>query len=385
MRIVAFTGHRPDKLGGYNQNPTAAYVKQRLTAAVRWALSQGAEWFITGGALGVDTWAAEEVLRQGGKLCLAQPFEGFTSRWREEQIQRFEQIRQTADYVHTVSDSASKEAFLERNKWMVDKADVIIAVWDGSPGGTAYTVDYAKKQGKKVYVVNPTPPRSGGKKSKQPSADEQTARSTSSESNEVPPQIRGLLNTYSKWVVLDMPYNMTYREYQNIRQAVVMKLADLSNDKHMFVLPAVSQSVHFMDALMALGAPFIVVLPRKIENESVAVRSKLETVVQYDKAIVIEQEPCRDKIEQRAKRFLDSRSASPKAKQWAKSALANLGRADYIDGLKRRESIMRYVLTHAKDAKFISIFRGKPEYFAAEMKDVVPTWPINLRATAQAA
>jgi hypothetical protein len=182
-----------------------------------------------------------------------------------------------------------------------------------------------------------------------------------------------------------MPYNMTYREYQNIRQAVVMKLADLSNDKHMFVLPAVSQSVHFMDALMALGAPFIVVLPRKIENESVAVRAKLETVVQYDKAIVIEQEPCRDKIEQRAKRFLDSRSASPKAKQWAKSALANLGRADYIDGLKRRESIMRYVLTHAKDAKFISIFRGKPEYFAAEMKDVVPTWPINLRATAQAA
>lgn len=39
---------------------------------------------------------------------------------------------------------------------MVDNADLVIAVYDGSSsGGTAYTVDYARKQGKKIIIINP--------------------------------------------------------------------------------------------------------------------------------------------------------------------------------------------------------------------------------------
>jgi len=41
------------------------------------------------------------------------------------------------------------------NEWMVDNSDAVIAVWDGTPGATANTVDYARKLGRSVLVIDP--------------------------------------------------------------------------------------------------------------------------------------------------------------------------------------------------------------------------------------
>ena len=43
----------------------------------------------------------------------------------------------------------------KRNRYMVDKADMVIAVWNGSPSGTGKTVAYAKEQGKPVLMIDP--------------------------------------------------------------------------------------------------------------------------------------------------------------------------------------------------------------------------------------
>ena len=43
----------------------------------------------------------------------------------------------------------------KRNRYMVDHADVLIAVWDGSPSGTGKTVRYAHQQGKSVTIIDP--------------------------------------------------------------------------------------------------------------------------------------------------------------------------------------------------------------------------------------
>lgn len=37
-----------------------------------------------------------------------------------------------------------------RNKWMVDKSDIVIAVWDGSEGGTNNCVQYATENKKRI-------------------------------------------------------------------------------------------------------------------------------------------------------------------------------------------------------------------------------------------
>ena len=43
----------------------------------------------------------------------------------------------------------------KRNEYMVEKSEIVIAVWDGSTSGTGYTVNFAKEKGKKIYVLNP--------------------------------------------------------------------------------------------------------------------------------------------------------------------------------------------------------------------------------------
>lgn len=45
---------------------------------------------------------------------------------------------------------------LERNKVMVEKADAVIAVWDGKSSGTKQTMKHAEKQGMNIVKTNKT-------------------------------------------------------------------------------------------------------------------------------------------------------------------------------------------------------------------------------------
>ena len=48
------------------------------------------------------------------------------------------------------------ECMLERNRYLVDHADYLIAVYDGGgKGGTAYTVRYAREKKKEIIVIQP--------------------------------------------------------------------------------------------------------------------------------------------------------------------------------------------------------------------------------------
>ena len=55
-----------------------------------------------------------------------------------------------------VSEHYSSDCFFARNRYMVDKADVVVCAYDGQSGGTAYTVNYALKKGKIVIQINPS-------------------------------------------------------------------------------------------------------------------------------------------------------------------------------------------------------------------------------------
>ena len=49
-----------------------------------------------------------------------------------------------------------KRLLFRSNRYMVDKADVVVCAYDGQKGGTAYTVDYALKHNKIVIQINPS-------------------------------------------------------------------------------------------------------------------------------------------------------------------------------------------------------------------------------------
>lgn len=49
----------------------------------------------------------------------------------------------------------SAEKMQTRNEWMVNVCNKIAAVWDGTPGGTANCVKYARKMKREIIEINP--------------------------------------------------------------------------------------------------------------------------------------------------------------------------------------------------------------------------------------
>jgi uncharacterized phage-like protein YoqJ len=152
--IVAFTGHRPDKLGGYKlPNDTYIRVCQKIDAALR---EIKPEKVITGMALGIDQWAAMIAHKLSIPYLAAIPFEGQEKAWPEASQKIFRLLRKLASEEVIVSPGGySPHKMQVRNEWMVDHCDVLIAVWDGTSGGTANCVAYAESVGKTIIRINP--------------------------------------------------------------------------------------------------------------------------------------------------------------------------------------------------------------------------------------
>jgi uncharacterized phage-like protein YoqJ len=152
--IVSFAGHRPDKLGGYKlPNPT--YLK--VCRDINWLLKElNPEKIISGMALGVDQWAAHIAYKLGIPFVAAIPFEGQELAWPEASQKTYRILRKLASEEVIVSPGGySADKMQVRNIWMVDNCDSLIAVWDGSKGGTGNCVEYAKSVDRKIYQIDP--------------------------------------------------------------------------------------------------------------------------------------------------------------------------------------------------------------------------------------
>ena len=153
MTIIAFSGHRPDKLGGYKlPNPTYIRVCQQIDAALQ---ELKPEKVITGMALGIDQWAASIAYKLGIPYLAAIPFEGQEKAWPEESQKTFRLLRKLAAEEIIVCEGGYAASKMQiRNEFMVDHCDQLIAVWTDL-GGTGNCVEYAKSVGRQIYHINP--------------------------------------------------------------------------------------------------------------------------------------------------------------------------------------------------------------------------------------
>ncbi len=156
---VAVTGHRPNKLFGYDlSDPRYNLMKQSFKNFLR---KQNAGAAITGMALGVDTVFALAVLelkKEGYpiQLIAAIPCRNQESRWNQYDQHHYHDIlRECNQTVYVTTLSYTPECMQQRNIWMVDHADCVLAVWDGTKGGTANCVNYAKQQQKNLFYLTP--------------------------------------------------------------------------------------------------------------------------------------------------------------------------------------------------------------------------------------
>jgi uncharacterized phage-like protein YoqJ len=148
-----FTGHRPEKLTGSERTIKAALKKE-----IKLAIQAGYNVYLTGMARGTDLWAAEIILdlrrkNKDIKLICAIPYEGFEQRWSEHWRQLYQYVRNEADLVRVIGHGYSAGIFQVRNEWMVNHSSRVIAIYNGSLGGTKNTIDYAMKQGISVHII----------------------------------------------------------------------------------------------------------------------------------------------------------------------------------------------------------------------------------------
>jgi|SRR5690606_11597477 len=148
--IVAATGHRPNKLGGYDYR--RAEERRRIARGALTLL--GATEAISGMALGWDVDFAQAAIDLGIPVHAAVPFEGQECRWPSSSQQAWRSILAKCASVTVVSPGGySASAMQVRNEWMVDRAPYVLALWDGSPGGTGNCVKYARQQGRLIVNV----------------------------------------------------------------------------------------------------------------------------------------------------------------------------------------------------------------------------------------
>lgn len=140
--VVGVTGHRPDKLGGWDaRHPIVVSVKTALRLALA---SHAPSSLVTGMALGVDQWAAEEAIQLGISFTAAVPCDDFDGTWPALSRLSYSKLLAQARDVVIVSPGPYKPWKLQRrNEWVVDHCQKLLAVHDGSPGGTWNCLAYA--------------------------------------------------------------------------------------------------------------------------------------------------------------------------------------------------------------------------------------------------
>lgn len=167
MKTCAITGHRPTRFKfKYNENYAGCKrLKKRLHDQFILLYGQGVRRFLVGGALGVDMWSGEILLKlkeqpeySDIELVIVLPHPNHDARWDERSRKRMAFLRAHCAECITVGTDPGPESYYKRNRYLVDHADCLVAVYDGNRSmrsGTGQTVQYAERQGKPMVTIHP--------------------------------------------------------------------------------------------------------------------------------------------------------------------------------------------------------------------------------------
>lgn len=161
---VAFSGHRQLAAGDddlFAPRLTAAeyreHLRRNLVETIVDLIEQGYCNFLCGMAVGFDLLAGEAVAalkteHPQVRLIAVIPFPGQADRFGQEDRQTYERVLAAADHSLYTSEAYGFDCYHRRNDYLVDNSSVLVCFYNGSKGGTAYTVKRAIKSG--LRVVN---------------------------------------------------------------------------------------------------------------------------------------------------------------------------------------------------------------------------------------
>jgi uncharacterized phage-like protein YoqJ len=138
--IVAGTGHRLNRLG------YGAEVEKRLEDLAIAALKKvKATRVITGMAVGWDMALARGAMALELPFVAAVPCLEHDSRWSAAVKAEYQKMLSNASEVVLVSNAPFSSRVMQiRNEWLVDRCEMLLALWNGDPSGTGNCVKYAQ-------------------------------------------------------------------------------------------------------------------------------------------------------------------------------------------------------------------------------------------------
>lgn len=156
-----FTGHRPEKLpwGTDERDPRCLALKRSMLRELERLYRRGFRHFVSGMARGADLYFAEAALElkekypdltvEGAVPCPSQ-----AERWSEGERLRWRRVLDACDLETVVQHNYDRWCMQRRDRYMVDRSRAILAVFDGTPGGTQYTLNYAMSKGLDILLLD---------------------------------------------------------------------------------------------------------------------------------------------------------------------------------------------------------------------------------------
>lgn len=149
---AGITGHQ--NLGSQE---TIQWVAETLESTIaKYNIQQG----FTSLAIGADQIFAEILRTKNIPYIAIIPSIGYEKTFQSpEHLENYQKLLQNAAEVLTLNfEKPEEKAFYEAGKEVVDRSDMVLAVWDGQPakglGGTGDLVEYAKSKKKRIMHFN---------------------------------------------------------------------------------------------------------------------------------------------------------------------------------------------------------------------------------------
>ncbi len=164
ISTCSFTGHRPKSFSfGYCEDcKEFKELMTKIKNTIIQVANAGCRTFYCGMAEGTDLWCGEAVLNLSERfdpplrIVPVVPFLSQPKSMSEKNQRRYRRIMESSSERFLVSKEFSKSCFQKRNRFLVDSADAVIAIFKESEtrSGTAQTIRYAKKKNKRIFFIS---------------------------------------------------------------------------------------------------------------------------------------------------------------------------------------------------------------------------------------
>ncbi len=162
----AFTGHHPMRFPfGYDEEDDLCLrIRNAMLVQILALYENGVTDFYSDCEVGPSMWGAELVIRLMEKcprlrlFCIL-PFEEQATKWTPELRERYFVILEKSTSNHLVSTRPTRDCRARCNRYLVDRAGFIIAVYQNGEvahlESAAHLITYARRKGRGIITIDP--------------------------------------------------------------------------------------------------------------------------------------------------------------------------------------------------------------------------------------